>query len=134
PTMILSRMLEFAALRYPSREAIVDDPKRLTYAQIHERVCRIASSLARLGVSKGDRVLLALKNREEFVSAHFAAQWLGAMTTPISFRSAAHDMAYCLRDTEPAVAIYEMDTRDAFLEAAGPGLNFPTIFVGPHSS
>src|SRR5690242_9832148 len=104
--MILSRMLERAAPRYAQMEAIVAGSKRLTYAQLHARVCQAASSLAKLGVRKGDRVLLALKNREEFVTAHFAAQRLGAMTTPISFRFAAREMAYCLSDAKPAVAIF----------------------------
>src|SRR5438067_7363174 len=121
--MILSRMLEFAALRYPDREAVVDGSKRLTYAQLHERVCRLASSLAKLGVGKGDRVLLTLKNREEFVTAHFAAQRLGATTTPISFRLAAGEMAYCLADAKPAVAIFGTDTRDSFLEALNGSAN-----------
>jgi 2-furoate---CoA ligase len=129
--MILSRMLDFAVERYTGREAIVDGHLRLTYAQLRDRVCRLAASLARLGVKPGDRVLLSLKNREAFVTAHFATQRLGAVTTPINFRFAAGDIAYCLTDAEPAVAIFETDTREPFLEAVRDGAPYPLIFVGP---
>jgi non-ribosomal peptide synthetase component E (peptide arylation enzyme) len=59
----LAELLARAALRRPDAEAVVDGPRRLTYAGLDDRARAAALGLGRLGVAPGDRVLLALRNR-----------------------------------------------------------------------
>ena len=65
-------MLADAAQRWPTRVAVVDVARRLTYAELDERADRAAAGLAALGIASGDRVLLQLPNSCEFAVALFA--------------------------------------------------------------
>ena len=57
--------LEFARRTrtlYPDREALVDGPLRLTYAQFFERCAKWSAALQQLGVKAGDRVAYIAPN------------------------------------------------------------------------
>jgi carnitine-CoA ligase len=60
------------------------DDASLTYAQADELSDRLAAGFAALGVRKGDRVLVMLGNRLEFVLTWFALNKLGAFHAPIN--------------------------------------------------
>lgn len=61
------------------RTAVVDIDRALTYAELHERVDRIAAGFARLGIGPDDRVLLQIPNRVAYVETVFALFRLGAI-------------------------------------------------------
>ncbi|MFT4087878.1 MAG: AMP-binding protein, partial [Gordonia sp. (in: high G+C Gram-positive bacteria)] len=52
--------------------AAVDADRRLTYAELDDRVSRLAAGLRARGVSPGDRVLVQIPNRVAYVEAVFA--------------------------------------------------------------
>ena len=59
-----------------------DDPSvdaRVTYSELHERVCRFANALKSLGVSKGDRVTIYLPMIVEAAVAMLACARIGAV-------------------------------------------------------
>jgi len=59
-----------------------DEPgedRRLTYRELHERVCRFANVLKRLGVRKGDRVTIYLPMIPEVAIAMLACARIGAV-------------------------------------------------------
>jgi acyl-CoA synthetase (AMP-forming)/AMP-acid ligase II len=58
--MTLARLLDRAALRFPDAPAVVDGDRRLTYRALAEGAAAVGAGLARLGVTEGDRVLIAL--------------------------------------------------------------------------
>ena len=74
----LSVLLDRAAAAHPDREAIVEGKTRLTYSEFREKVDRLASGLAQLGIGRGDCVLLQLPNWAEFVYSYLALAKLGA--------------------------------------------------------
>jgi crotonobetaine/carnitine-CoA ligase len=55
-----------------------------TYGEIDERSDRMAAGLAALGVTRGDRVMVMMGNRIEFVVTWFALNKLGAFHAPIN--------------------------------------------------
>lgn len=70
-------MLRQSASCFPQACALVDGERQLTYQQLDQRVDRLASGLAHLGLSAGDKVLLQLPNSIEFVEMCFALYRLG---------------------------------------------------------
>ncbi|MGV9711254.1 (2,3-dihydroxybenzoyl)adenylate synthase [Gordonia sp. NPDC003424] len=54
------------------RTAVVDMDRRLTYAELHDRVDRLAAGLAASGIRPDDRILLQIPNRVAYVEAVFA--------------------------------------------------------------
>ncbi len=127
--MTLAGLLQRAALRRPAADAVVDGGRRLTYVALSERAGAVARGLACLGVGKGDRVLIALKNRLEHVVAFWALQTLGGVATPANFRLAAGEMKYVLEDSGAKLALLEGATARVVMEAVG-GRRTPLIFVG----
>ena len=127
--MTLGALLARAALRRPDAEAVVDGRRRLTYAELDSRATAAAYGFAHLGVARGDRVLLVLKNRLEHVIAYWALQKLGAVAVPVNFRLAANELRYVLEDSGARIALYEESTSAAMLEAAS-GTPTRLVFAG----
>ncbi len=119
--MTLATLLQRAALRRPGADAVVDGARRLSYAGLTARVDAVAGGFRRLGVGRGDRVLLALRNRLEHVVAYWALQALAAVPTPVNFRLAADEMRYVLGDCGARVALFEASTAEAVRAAAKAG-------------
>ena len=67
---------------YPQREALVDGPLRLTYAEFCDRCDRWAAALQRLGVKQGDRVVVIAPNTHAMLEAFYAVPQAGQRFTP----------------------------------------------------
>ena len=85
-----------AAQIWPEREALVYRARRLTYADYHARVSRLASALAGLGVRPGDVVATILPNLPAHVEAHFGVPACGAILNAINTRLDVDTVAYIL--------------------------------------
>ena len=122
-------MLEQAGRRRPAADAVVDGRRRLTYADLVDQATRLGRGFARLGVGKGDRVLIVLKNRLEHVLAYWALQTIGGVPTPAGFRLAAHEIRYILDDCGASIVLFEAATAAAVREAVA---DHPArlVFVG----
>jgi acyl-CoA synthetase (AMP-forming)/AMP-acid ligase II len=57
-----------------------------TYRQLDERMNRVASMLARLGVKPGERVAMLIGNRAEFIEFFFGAMRAGAIPLLLNTR------------------------------------------------
>jgi len=90
----LAQLLDRAAQRHPDAVAVVDGARRLTYAELGNQAAALGRGLADMGVSRGDRVLIALKNRLEHVLAYWALQTIGGVAAPVSFRLASGELRY----------------------------------------
>ena len=64
---------------FPTREAVVDDRGRITFAELKGRVERLAAGLMRLGIKQGECVLLQLSNLGRIRLLVFALQKIGAI-------------------------------------------------------
>jgi 2-furoate---CoA ligase len=125
----LARLLELAALRRPDAEAVVDAGRRLTYAELHGRATALGLAFRDFGVARGDRVLIALRNRLEHVLAYWALQTIAAVPTPVNFRLSPAEMRYVLEDSGARLILFEPDTVSAVRWAAD-GRDVRLVFVG----
>lgn len=81
----------------PAAEALVGAGVRLTWSELEANVAAVAAGLGLQGVVRGDRVLLLMRNRVEFVIAFYAVARLGAISVPISVRSSLPEVTYVAR-------------------------------------
>ncbi len=88
----------------PQAEALVCDGQRWTYAAADAQTARVAAGLAAQGLQPGDRVVLFVDNRPEFVWLLLALQRLGAVAVPVGVREQRPGLAYIVRQCG-AVAI-----------------------------
>jgi len=71
----------------------------LSSREVLRKVAALASALARLGTSRGDRVALLSENRVEWALTDYALLGLGAIVVPIYPRVLEPDVEYILRDS-----------------------------------
>ena len=94
--------------RAPQAEGLVCGDDRLTYAACDAAAARLAAGLAaqavRAGIRAGDRVVMFISNRREFVLVFLALQRLGAVAVPVGVREQRPGLAYIARQCG-AVAI-----------------------------
>lgn len=109
----LGEMLRERAARYEGRVAIVSGERRLTYRELDERADRLAAGLRRLGVQRGDRVVVQLPNVAEFFEVCFALFRLGAIPVLAHPAHRRAEITYFCQFTE-AVAYVVADRDGGF--------------------
>ena len=99
------------AARSPDTIATIDlhSGRRHTYAQMNDRVARIAGHIRALGINKGDRVALLSMNSSDMLDIQFACWRIGAVYTPLNFRLTAHELAYMVNDSGVSLFFYDLD-------------------------
>jgi fatty-acyl-CoA synthase len=100
--------LEAVAARHPSREALVFDGERLTFAELRARARAFAGGLAALGLERGQALAVWLPNRPLWFVAQYAAASLGIVVVALNPRYRAHELSYILRQSD-AVALLLAD-------------------------
>lgn len=88
------------AMMQPDKTALRFLGRTTTWRELDDRVTRLAGALNRRGVGFGDRVLILMLNRTEFVEAMLAANRLGAIAVPVNFRMTPPEIAYLVSDCE----------------------------------
>jgi acyl-CoA synthetase (AMP-forming)/AMP-acid ligase II len=101
--MVITEFLDLSAMLVPDRTAIAFEGKRLSYAQLRERVNRLADSLSKLGLKKGERAAILEVNCSQYVEACFATARLGGIFVPLNFRIREEELKYLVNKTEPRV-------------------------------
>jgi propionyl-CoA synthetase len=91
------------ALIYDS--PVTDTRKKYTYGELRDLVARCAGGLRRLGVAKGDRVVIYLPMIPEAVIAMLACARIGAIHSVVFGGFAARELATRIEDAKPRVII-----------------------------
>jgi fatty-acyl-CoA synthase len=122
------------ARRSPDRDALVFGERTRSYREVDAAVNRTAHALAAAGLRKGDRMLLASGNSDDFVIALYAAWRLGAIAVPVNPASPAGELRYLLDDAKPAVVLFgppALAAVAACIAEAPPFLTSPPIALAP---
>jgi propionyl-CoA synthetase len=92
-----------AALIYDS--PMTGEVRSFTFAELRDAVARFAGALARLGVAKGDRVVIYMPMVPEAVIAMLASARIGAIHSVVFGGFAARELATRLDDAQPKVIV-----------------------------
>ena len=96
----LHDLLFASAASHPERAAVVDGDRSISYAELDERSARLAELLARLGVSRGDRVGLYLAKSIESVVGIYGVLRAGGVYVPLDPDAPPARLAYIARDCD----------------------------------
>jgi fatty-acyl-CoA synthase len=99
--------LERHALMQPNATALRFLGNTVTWGDLHRRVGALADALCRRGVGFGDRVMILMLNRTEFVESVLAINSLGAIAVPLNFRLTSAEIVFLVEDCEAGVLITE---------------------------
>ena len=101
------RFLRYAEQQYPQRTAVVCGKERFTYAQLAERVGRVAGALREAGVQPGERVAFLSTNCHRLLEAYYGVVEAGAVLLPLNIRLAPQELAYILNDSGACVLFFQ---------------------------
>ena len=100
-----------AAREHGDRPAIIDLSREtafhVTHLTLDDRMTRVAASLTKLGLVPGDRLLLAMGNRFEFIEAFFGAMRAGVVPIPLNVKLGADTIRFVIEDSGCRAAIVE---------------------------
>jgi acyl-CoA synthetase (AMP-forming)/AMP-acid ligase II len=108
--MYLTQGLRRAAQQTPNAVASVFQGRERTFAQLIDRVARVAGMLRRLGLQPGDRVGMLALNSDWYLEYYPGVYWAGGVVNPINTRWSAAEIAFSLDDCQTGILIVD----DAF--------------------
>jgi crotonobetaine/carnitine-CoA ligase len=88
---------------------ILTETASFSYRDVDRLACRFANGLARLGVARGDTVLLMLNNCIEFIALWCALTKLGAIEVPVNCHYKGTLLRHVLNDSGAAVMITDAE-------------------------
>ena len=97
--MRVTQPLQRNLQQIPDEIATVDGERRHTWAELVDRVARLAGGLRALGVEPGDRVAVVGLNSDRHFEVFFAVPWCGAVIVPTNYRWSAPEIAFSLNDS-----------------------------------
>ncbi len=106
-TPLLHDFLESSAARHPDKIALVVKSTRTTYAELDRQANALAHTLQRLGIERGDRVLVFADNSMETVVAFWATLKANAVPSVVNPLTKQDKLAYLLDDCRAKVLITE---------------------------
>ena len=109
PQTSLWMNLQISAMRYPQKVALVFMGRTWTYSQLQLEAEKIASALRKMGVKKGDRVVLDMQNCPQLVITHFAILRLDAVVVPVNPMNRTEELKHYILDPDTKVAVTTAD-------------------------
>ncbi|MEY3637644.1 MAG: Long-chain-fatty-acid--CoA ligase [Pseudomonadota bacterium] len=109
PQTSLWMNLQISAMRFPNKLALVFMGQQWTYSQLQHQAEVIASALSKMGVQKGDRVVLDMQNCPQLVITHFAILRLDAVVVPVNPMNRMEELKHYILDPDTKVAVTTAD-------------------------
>src|SRR5664279_141552 len=110
---------------------IISGDRKRSFAEVGDRVVRMAGGLARLGVGQGDSVCILMRNDIAFIEAAYAAMRLGAYGVPINWHFKPDEINYVLKDSGTSVLVGHADMLHALRGAIPPGVTVLSVPTPP---
>ncbi|MCC7458293.1 MAG: AMP-binding protein [Nitrospira sp.] len=101
----LAELFRQRAQAQPQAPALRDAVTTLSYAELAQRVRRLAAGLRAAGLRGGDRMALLSENRIEYIELELAAAEIGAVVACLNWRLADDELLHCIRLVAPAMVI-----------------------------
>jgi fatty-acyl-CoA synthase len=108
--LTVGHIFEHGRLNYADSEIVTaaeQGVRRVSFAQLADRVERLAAGLHRLGVRKGDRVATFAWNSQEHQEAYFAVPCMGAVLHTLNIRLFPEQIRYIVDHAEDSVILLD---------------------------
>ena len=124
----LALLAQFAR-NHGSNEFTIHEDERVTYEAWYRAVTHLATKLQGMGIAKGDRVALAMRNLPEWPVIFFAIASIGAIVVPLNAWWTGGELEYGLADSGSRILFVDGERHHRLVDhyAALPGLE--KVFV-----
>ena len=117
PVPLLQDYLLQPARELPNKVALVCMKKRTTYGELDANSNALAHSLIKIGVNRGDRVIIFADNTVETVIAFWAVLKANAVVSIVNPLTKSDKLRYLLQDCRPTVLMTDIHLHPVY---AGP--------------
>jgi acyl-CoA synthetase (AMP-forming)/AMP-acid ligase II len=134
--MLVHEFISSAVQRFGTRPATVDNAGTLSYADLWDRARRLASYMQARGVAPGDRVVVLMNNRNEWIEVDIAASMVGATRGRLNARDSIREFTWVLNDLKPSLVVIAPEYGDVIdtIRDAEKDLDFEILELGPGGS
>ena len=108
--MLVHDFLRRSAERAPDSVAIIEPAARATYTELNQLANRASNALIAAGVTRGDRVVLAMEDGIASVACYFGTMRAGAVAVPLPHGPHNDRFARAVEDCSPTAAIVNPST------------------------
>jgi benzoate-CoA ligase len=106
-----------------SKVAYIDDVGELTFGELAAQIRRFGDSLRQLGLHREQRLLIVLKDGNEWPVAFLGALYAGIVPIPVNTLLTASDYAYLIDHSGVCAAVVSPSLKTHFQEALGIASN-----------
>src|SRR5215468_12576474 len=103
--LLIKHLLETALARAPKQDIVYRSQAPLTYGDLRERVGRLASGLAKLGVRPGQTVAVMDFDSHRYLECFFAVPMMGATLHTINVRLSPEQILYTINHAKDDVIL-----------------------------
>lgn len=101
------------------KDYLVYEDERYSYADVHAQVRKLAAHLVANGVTRGERVAIAMRNYPEWVVGYWATVSIGAAVVGMNAWWTSPEMEYALKDSTPVALIADDERLERLSHISG---------------
>jgi fatty-acyl-CoA synthase len=94
--LLIKKLLHTPITQSPRQEIVYRDLQRFTYADLRDRIDRLGSALAKIGVQPGDTVGVLDWDSNRVLEAFLAIPMMGAILQTVNVRLSPEQVAYTI--------------------------------------
>jgi len=132
-SLTIRHILDRGLAQAPQQEIVYADRVRMTYRTLGERVNRLASALAALGVTPGKTVAMMDWDSHRYLEAFFAVPMMGAVLHTVNVRISPDQILYTINHAADDVILVNAEflpILEAIRDKIRPGVRFVLINDG----
>jgi fatty-acyl-CoA synthase len=103
--LLIKQLLHTPMVQSPDQQIVYRDLKRHTYADLRDRIGRLANALDKLGVRPGDTVGVMDWDSHRFLEAFFAIPMMGAVLQTVNVRLSPEQITYTINHAGASVLL-----------------------------
>ncbi len=110
--IVIGELVARSARKFPDKEAVVFGEHRWSWQQLEEMSNACSHALLDLGMRKGDKIALLMRNCDEFIIAYFGIVKMGGVAVPVNYKLAAPEIEYIINHSESRLLLLEPEYLD----------------------
>jgi long-chain acyl-CoA synthetase len=123
----LAELLRWRARRHGDIDAIRENGRRITYAELDAASTELANGLISVGVQRGDRVAILDKNSAAYIELLFALAKMGAVAAPVNWRLVPREVQQIVGDAGARLLVVGEELRSSADGVAARVLGFDEL-------
>ena len=107
--LLVKHLLHYPLVHAPDQEIVYRDLRRHSYRTFRERIGRLASALAQIGVAPGDTVAVLDWDSHRYLECYFAVPMMGAVLQTVNLSLPPEQLLFVMNDAAPSTVLINAD-------------------------